>query len=964
MLPHLLALAFVIAPALAPQGENPRAIVQMATRAVQGDTAEKLTARWQARLSRDAGDRASMLGLATLARLRYDYPTAQRLYDGLVARASDGYVAYAHLGLAEGFEARSIAREALKEFALALATSRNAGDRVAEGETFLWLAFARGRLEGVKVAQALLDSASVLIPASATDLQARLRSRSAVVSALYGRAAEASTRADSAVLLARQARDPRIEADAYRVVGQVLQYRGQWDSALVALHKSEELYRQAHNRSALGTSLIWHAQVLGSLLRFGEMRDVAQRGIAEGEATHNPAAVAEGHRALGVLSEMLGDWPTAAAHLKTSLAISGASDDSSGMRMTAKYLVKVAFAAGDVATAKRLTRDWYARAVREDDANEMYEADRELADIATRQGDAAAAAQALADARKLLPRLPGGDYIGWLLHDEARHALARNDLPAAERLLGEYLNATTKGKCVLCRFDARMRRADVYARRGELARAETELVSATNDLEEWRHRLKDSQLRTMAFQTSITIDEAGAEPNAGPARTARVLAALAAGGRVDAAFSLSERWRARELTDRLVRAAALRSSDKLTAAYGRLTSASPSTAAEIAAGLPDEHTALVEYVAAAGAPVTVFVVQRSGVRARVVPASDSLSESVARFGTLLESGVSAQRLGRALGTTYVDPVIMMLDRGVTRLVIVPDGPLHRLPFDALRLADGRYLIQAYGVGYAPSASAVVALERQRPLVQQASQPRMLAFGNPSLASGRRTTRRDVARDVADDDDESMLERVRTLPALAGAAREARLVGRYSAAADVRIGEGATASFLKRTDLRSYRVLHFAAHALVDERSVTRTALALSPGDGETGIIGVGDLAGLELDADLVVLSACRSAGGVIVGGEGVQGLTSPLLQAGARSVVATLWRIPDQGVVPFVEAFYDALARGLPVSDALRAAKLGAIDSGESPRTWAAFLAIGDPMVRVTLRTPAPKPWWWSVLPP
>jgi hypothetical protein len=66
-------------------------------------------------------------------------------------------------------------------------------------------------------------------------------------------------------------------------------------------------------------------------------------------------------------------------------------------------------------------------------------------------------------------------------------------------------------------------------------------------------------------------------------------------------------------------------------------------------------------------------------------------------------------------------------------------------------------------------------------------------------------------------------------------------------------------------------------------------------------------------------------------------------------------------VVPFIERFYDGLARGLPVTDALRAAKLSAVQAGEPPQIWAAFLAIGDPGVTVPLRAP-PKPWWSWVL--
>ncbi|MGH7536669.1 MAG: CHAT domain-containing protein [Gemmatimonadales bacterium] len=87
-----------------------------------------------------------------------------------------------------------------------------------------------------------------------------------------------------------------------------------------------------------------------------------------------------------------------------------------------------------------------------------------------------------------------------------------------------------------------------------------------------------------------------------------------------------------------------------------------------------------------------------------------------------------------------------------------------------------------------------------------------------------------------------------------------------------------------------------------DRVSFRTALALTPGQGEDGFVTPGELAGLRLDADLVVLSACRTAGGVVVDGEGVQGLTAPLLAAGARSVVATSWQVGDQLTVPLGRA--------------------------------------------------------------
>jgi CHAT domain-containing protein len=201
-----------------------------------------------------------------------------------------------------------------------------------------------------------------------------------------------------------------------------------------------------------------------------------------------------------------------------------------------------------------------------------------------------------------------------------------------------------------------------------------------------------------------------------------------------------------------------------------------------------------------------------------------------------------------------------------------------------------------------------------------------------------------------------------LTRLPASGEEARLVAGYAAEPTLRLGDAATAAYLKHADLRGFDVIHFATHALVSDAAPTGTALALAPSAGESGFLAPGELAALRLGASLVVLSACRSAGGVVVSGEGVQGLTAPFLEAGARAVVATQWRIGDRATVAFVEAFYGALARGLAVGDALRAAKLDAIRRGAPVAEWAAFTVVGDPAMRVPLRAPARRGAPWPVL--
>ncbi len=955
MLCSLVVAAFLLG-ASANAVEDPRAVVVRATRAVQGDSAEPLRRRWTAQLDRNPADRAASLGLATLARLRYDYPAAERLYRSLIADSlrPDGYTALARLGLARGLEGRGFSVEARPHFFRAREEARTVGDGATEGEVLLTLAFIRARTEGLTVGEALLDTAASLIPDSVLALRSQLHYRRAIMYSLRGRE-DARAEADSSIVLARAAHDVRAEADGFRVLGQVLLYAQRFDSALVVLRHAESLFRRARDRSALAAHLVWQAQALGNLGRFGEMAEVMRLALAEGEASRNPATVAVAHRSLGALALLMGDFSTAADELRRSAAISDSTGDSLGVRTTSKFLADVALAAGDVAEARRLTLEQLDFARRSEQPQEEYEADVMLSELAMRERDWAAAERHLRDARGTLPNLRGEDVRLWLLHHDGRLAFARGDLDAAERAFTAFVRGFgARPDPQLELFDAGIRLAEIAAERGNLDRAEREMVRSSDQLDAWRETLGDSELRTLAFQVSPSQHARAAEPYELEARAARVLAALVKGGRVEVAFSLAERRRARELEDRMIRAAVLRAdtAGRLPAAGALAAGARTMTAGRLATELPDRATALLEFVGGmGGAPVTLFIVQRSGLRAVALPLADELAERVGRFVALLEAGGEADALSRSLGAALLAPALGELEPSVTRLIIVPDGPLHDVPWDALRLPNDTLTVERFAVSVIPSAAVMTTLWQRPPrTAPDSGAARVLAFGDPVFPEKRRSG--DAPASAAAAAYMAAFHASGGFPRLRASGEEAHRVARYTPRAEVRLREKASAAFLKHAPLRDYRVIHLATHALVDERSVSRTALALAPGGGESGFVGVGELASLSLGADLVVLSACRSARGKIVAGEGVQGLTTSLLQAGARAVVATNWRVGDREVVRFVDDFYGSLAGGLPAADALRRAKLEALRRGDSPREWAAFSLIGDPFVTVALREP------------
>jgi CHAT domain-containing protein len=287
-------------------------------------------------------------------------------------------------------------------------------------------------------------------------------------------------------------------------------------------------------------------------------------------------------------------------------------------------------------------------------------------------------------------------------------------------------------------------------------------------------------------------------------------------------------------------------------------------------------------------------------------------------------------------------LISRLPPGIARLVIVPDRGLHGIPWDLLRLRDGRALVERYAVSLASSASVLARLV-SRP--RRDAPVSVLAFGAPRWPDLEHGAPETAALRAA-------VRAQGGLAALPAALEEARRLRRRAPAGDVRTGRAASEASLKRQPA-GYRILHFATHAVVDDRSIERTALALAPGDGDDGFLLPAELARLPLDADLFALVACRTARGPVAGSEGVQGLAYAALEAGARSVLASEWSVSDDASAAFVDAFYSAIASGLDTGEALVRAKREALAAGRPARDWAAFTLIGDPYVRLALGEPA-----------
>jgi CHAT domain-containing protein len=160
---------------------------------------------------------------------------------------------------------------------------------------------------------------------------------------------------------------------------------------------------------------------------------------------------------------------------------------------------------------------------------------------------------------------------------------------------------------------------------------------------------------------------------------------------------------------------------------------------------------------------------------------------------------------------------------------------------------------------------------------------------------------------------------------------------------------ASLSLVTSGRLRDYRIVHFATHGLINTRRPELSGLALSLVDREgrsrDGFLRLNTIYNLRLSADLVVLSACQTALGKEVAGEGLVGLTRGFMHAGARRVIASLWQVNDAATAELMKRFYAAmLTRRLPPAAALRRAQL---EMAQDPRWappyfWAGFVLQGD----------------------
>ena len=398
--------------------------------------------------------------------------------------------------------------------------------------------------------------------------------------------------------------------------------------------------------------------------------------------------------------------------------------------------------------------------------------------------------------------------------------------------------------------------------------------------------------------------------------------------------------------------------------YASIHYPEPVRVSEMQSELLDEHTVLVEYLLGEKRSLA-WVVTRKGIVTVSLPARKVIEDQASSYRKALTQRVSTLTVRESLGEIrrsggkLYGLVFQPIETAVTccqTLIIVPDGALNYLPFEALVTGSG-YLAEKHAVVYGPSASALVCV---RALNRQVVEPPkvLVAFADPMTISaprgksGAQTDRAKIGFERRSEvlAAEDYTERGFSLLPLPYSREEVLSISKLfpSAESKVYLGAEAREETVKSEKLADFRYVHFASHGFLDETTPGRSGILLArdPQSSEDGILQMDEIMRLKMNADLVTLSACSTGLGKFVNGEGVLGLTRAFFYAGARNVAVSLWNVNDSATATLMGDFYRNLNRGLPKAEAMRRAKLamlrGSQASWRHPYYWAAFVVQGE----------------------
>ena len=792
--------------------------------------------------------------------------------------------------------------------------------------------------------------------------------------------------------LAEEAGDREVARNVYTSIGNVYQAQGLYEQALDNYRRSRALSEEIGDRTGVARAAYNIGAVYNFQGRYAEALSCFQESIKIGEglgAAADKRDLAYNFHSLGRLYWSQGRYEQSLEYYHKALKIREEVNDRFGLGQTLTNLGNVYKAMGRYEQALESYRRRLKLAEEMGVKEGLASSFGNLADVYRQQGRPDLALEHLRKSLRLREEMSDRRGICLVLAKLAELYEDEGNYP-------EMLDAGRRAAALAEEIDApeelwkgQEQTGRALRALGRTAEARQSFVAAIDTVERVRREVAGGEQQQQSFlenrlspwlgmvELLVSQGEYAEALTFAEASKARVLLDALQGGGAGLRQSLSEAERKAEEERRLrlvslnsrlaaearsekadpARVAALRSEvekarldyedfeTRLYVAHPELRvqrgEAPPVKPEEISSLLPDSSAALLEYVVADDATYLFAVTKAKGkseadVRVYTLPVK---REELAKQAEAFRLQLAGRDLGfRASASKLYELLLKPAEaqlRGKTSLVIAPDGALWDLPFQALLNNSNRFLLEEAAVAYAPSLTVLREMSRRRKQQQDAGEApaTLLALGNP--LQGKEAG--------------GAALRGAGLDALPEAEQEVKALGRLYGAARSRVYTGAEAREDRfKTEAGRARILHFAAHGLVNNASPMYSHLALAAGGaGEDGLLEAWELTRLDLKADLAVLSACETARGRTAAGEGMIGLSWAMFIAGVPSIVVSQWKVESAGTRELMVNFHRSLISPTPKltkSEALRQAALKLLKNPETnhPFYWAGFVLVGE----------------------
>jgi len=754
----------------------------------------------------------------------------------------------------------------------------------------------------------------------------------AVVKAAVGQVGEAALLYERTMQLATETNQAKRVADAHFNIGRLLLDLGQLDASLRHLDSAAAIFADLQNDFWYGQTLEWIANIYNAVGEHATAEEYLTRALSLSGENQRQRANVLGR--LGQVDYQQGALASADYYFSQSYASFAGSGQPGSAAVVASKHALVSMAQGDTDAALHKQRQAIDALAKLGQPRELARARSRLGQSLLEMGDAAAAE------RELTAALAGHRAVDDQLF-ELDTLVALSSARAGQAALDTIQDAATLAASIRLNTRApQLQTSFMASRRNAFGRYIDLLVASDRGEEAWA---VSEHIRARSLLDLITADDSIISSDA--ALRERRDAMMESLANNDDSMGKRQLRRQIDLLESRMRDGI--TLDEMVEFRPQAKSLQAALAADvlmISYFLGVDHSHL-------------WLVSADEIQHVNLPSGTEITANVHALSDALRSHRQSPSRIEFMAASLRDQ-ILPLDPSVIsgkELVIVADGALQMVPFELLPLADNTLLMDQTTVIYTPSARLFAMLDNKFTISPSsiavladpmADHSKLLAMHEqPGIGASRLFAQRALNQSAINVD------------RLPGAHYEAKAIQQKVTAdssaehainrVSMVTGSAASRDYVTTGGLQGYGILHFATHGVIDADIPELSGLVVS-GDQTNGdnisYLRPHDIAQLQLDADLVVLSGCETGIGKSLAGEGLMSLTRPFFVAGARQVVSSLWKVSDQATAALMEHFYTHLLDdSLPAEKALQMAKddMRADPQWQHPYFWAGFVIQG-----------------------